>query len=261
MKSTVIIALLSACSATSLRQMSMEGDKYIDETGIVHPFYIADDESKYEERYKAIWRNQEKKREGDAVYGQHPTSPEGYAWKKDKPVAKAEDEVPAELKGAFEEPVEEKKVEEKKPEENKAEAAAGGAAPTKVEAEAVAKKADAVKAEAAAPAKEAAAPKEAAKAEAAAPSKEAAAPAKAEATPENGVPEFGVATAEPAAAAPVKAEAAPAAPAKVAAAPAAPVKAAPVPAAAKTGASAAAQLDSTTANIHLNGLGIGSTYV
>jgi len=258
MKSTAIIALLSACSATSLRQMSMLGDKYVDEAGVVHPFYIADDESKYEERYKAIWRNQEKKREGDAVYGEHPSSPAGYAYKQDKPVAKVEEEVPAELKGAVEEQVadkvEEKKPEEKKPEENKAEAAAGGAAPTKAEAEAVAKKEAAPKDEAPKEEVNVPAKAEAAPAKDAAPAKEAAPAKKAEA---EAVPEFG----EIAGAA--KAEAAPAAPAKAAAAPAAPAapaKTAPAPAAPQA-TSAAAQLDSVTANIHLGSMGIGSTYV
>ena len=74
MKTFALIALVATASAVQISQ------RYVDETGKVHPFYIPNDESTYEERYKAIVRNQEKKTELVSSYGAHPTNPAGYAW-------------------------------------------------------------------------------------------------------------------------------------------------------------------------------------
>ena len=74
MKAFTLAALLASASAVSIR------NNYVDANGKVHPFYIANDEQVYEERYKAIVRNQEKKGEQAAKYGAHPTNPKGFAW-------------------------------------------------------------------------------------------------------------------------------------------------------------------------------------
>ena len=74
MKVAIIIALAAGVTAHRL------ANKYVDENGKVHPLYLPNDESEYEERYMAITRNQEKKKEALSQYGSHPTMPKGYAW-------------------------------------------------------------------------------------------------------------------------------------------------------------------------------------
>jgi len=59
MKSIVLLALVAGASAVKLQQHN----KWVDENGLVHPFYIPNDESVYEERYKAANRNIAKKTE------------------------------------------------------------------------------------------------------------------------------------------------------------------------------------------------------
>jgi hypothetical protein len=74
MKSTVLLALISGATSIKLQ------NKWVDDNGKVHPFFIPNDESTYEERYMAVERNIVKKTEGHATYGAHPTAPSGYAW-------------------------------------------------------------------------------------------------------------------------------------------------------------------------------------
>lgn len=74
MKSIAILALVASVSAVRLSH------KWVDENGLVHPFYIPNDEALYEERYKAANRNQAKHAEKTSEYKAHPTKPVGYAW-------------------------------------------------------------------------------------------------------------------------------------------------------------------------------------
>ena len=74
MKNIVLVALIASTSAIRVR------NSWVDKDGKVHPFYIPNDESTYEERYMAINRNAEKKTEAAKAYGKHPTNPVGYAW-------------------------------------------------------------------------------------------------------------------------------------------------------------------------------------
>ena len=74
MKTFALFALVATASAIKV------STEYVDKNGKVHPFYFPNDETTYEERYKAINRNEEKKKEVFGRYGKHPTNPVGYAW-------------------------------------------------------------------------------------------------------------------------------------------------------------------------------------
>ncbi len=51
--------------------------------------YFENDETIYEERYKAINRNAVKKQEKTDTYTAHPTAPVGYAWDTHAPAEQA----------------------------------------------------------------------------------------------------------------------------------------------------------------------------
>ena len=101
---------------------------YGNASGKMHKFFIADDESKYQERYKAIVRNEEKGKESHEEYAAHPSTPSGYAWDTNPPAAAA---APAEKAEAAkgddakaDAPKEEKKAAEPAAEAKKEDAAA-----------------------------------------------------------------------------------------------------------------------------------------
>ena len=122
----LIVAVLALTNAINIKTQT---GFYVDSNGVQQKTFIADDESKYEERYKAIVRNEEKGKESHEEYAAHPSTPSGYAWDTNPPAAAAA--APAEKAEAAKDdeakadaPKEEKKAAEPAAEAKKEDAAA-----------------------------------------------------------------------------------------------------------------------------------------